>query len=146
MVHLNTTQTPPTSRRIRYTTDSKQLSYKHCYYSDLNSRHHTASLSQCAPGKGTICLPPSADRGRHAHSQTHNPTLCSSWARLLLCMYVQYNGHFTVLFSGEFGVVYQATLNGWEGNYMENVAVKTLKGHTLSKLCSLTCNGDKEWQ
>ena len=48
--------------------------------------------------------------------------------------------------SGEFGVVYQATLNGWEGNYMENVAVKTLKGYTLSKLCSLTCNGDKEWQ
>ena len=30
VVHLNTTQTPPTSRRIRYTTDSKQLSYKHC--------------------------------------------------------------------------------------------------------------------
>lgn len=30
--------------------------------------------------------------------------------------------------SGEFGVVYKASLNGWQGNYEETVAVKTLKG------------------
>ena len=29
---------------------------------------------------------------------------------------------------GEFGVVYKATLNGWQGNHERTVAVKTLKG------------------
>ena len=77
----------------------------------------------------------------------HTIQLCALVGQGVVTLYVcAVQWTFYCFISGEFGVVYQATLNGWEGNYMENVAVKTLKGHTLSKLCSLTCNGDKEWQ